>query len=230
MIILPNAQAFSRNEEYKMNNAKEKIISRIDALISGGEPVIIAIDGSCTSGKTTLAGWLAAHYGSRCSVFHMDDFFLRPHQRTYERLNEAGGNVDYERFAEEILANLVLYRAAGTNAVFSYRPYDCRVQKLAESVDACAGQISIIEGTYSMHPFFYEKYGEIYGNSNGEIYDLKIYMTVSDETRRRRILERPEFLHERFFNEWIPMEQNYFSSSNIENRCDIIIDSSEPVL
>lgn len=38
-----------------------------------------------------------------CTVFHIDDYFLRPEQRTETRLAQPGGNVDYERFAEEIL-------------------------------------------------------------------------------------------------------------------------------
>ena len=63
--------------------------------------VMVAIDGKCTSGKTTLASKLAEIYD--CNVFHMDDFFLRPEQRTSERFAEIGGNVDYERFQEEVL-------------------------------------------------------------------------------------------------------------------------------
>jgi hypothetical protein len=31
-------------------------------------------------------------------LFHTDDFFLQPHQRTRERLESVGGNIDYERF------------------------------------------------------------------------------------------------------------------------------------
>ena len=36
----------------------------------------------------------------------MDDFFLRPEQRTKMRLAEIGGNVDYERFYREVLIPL----------------------------------------------------------------------------------------------------------------------------
>lgn len=43
----------------------------------------------------------AALPGSR-RLSHMDDFYLQGRQRTYERLNEVGGNVDYERFAKEV--------------------------------------------------------------------------------------------------------------------------------
>ena len=64
-------------------------------------PFLIAIDGMCGSGKTTLANYLAKELNA--SLFHMDDFFLQPHQRTPERLADPGGNVDYERFKAEVL-------------------------------------------------------------------------------------------------------------------------------
>ena len=48
----------------------------IQQLLCQKETVIVAIDGNCTSGKTTLANQLAANYD--CNIFHMDDFFLRP--------------------------------------------------------------------------------------------------------------------------------------------------------
>ena len=57
---------------------------------------VLAIEGGSASGKTTLGNILYEIYG--CTVFHMDDFFLQPHQRTPERYNEIGGNVDRERF------------------------------------------------------------------------------------------------------------------------------------
>ena len=38
-------------------------------------PVILAIDGRCGSGKTTLAGMIAQRY--RAEVIHMDDFSCR---------------------------------------------------------------------------------------------------------------------------------------------------------
>ena len=59
------------------------IRQRIDELLSRQGRVLVAIDGKCASGKTTLAARLAECYD--CNVFHMDDFFLRPEQRTEER-------------------------------------------------------------------------------------------------------------------------------------------------
>lgn len=176
--------------------------SRIDQLLSERERVILAIDGSCTAGKTRLAGLLKAAHD--CNVFHMDDFFLRPEQRTPERYAEIGGNVDYERFREEVLLPL----EAGT--AFSYRPFDCSTLTLSDPVRVTPKRLSIVEGSYSLHPCF------------GDVYDLRILLTVTPELRRQRILERPAALHRRFFEEWIPMEERYFSGFGIPETCDLI--------
>ena len=79
---------------------------QIDRLLALESQVIVAIDGNCTAGKTTLANQLAEIYD--CNIFHMDDFFRRPEQRTVERFAEIGGNVDYERFNKEVLLPLIL--------------------------------------------------------------------------------------------------------------------------
>ena len=66
-----------------MESIMETAKKQIDELLAANDTVIVAIDGKCTSGKTTLASKLAEIYD--CNVFHMDDFFLRPEQRTPER-------------------------------------------------------------------------------------------------------------------------------------------------
>ncbi len=180
----------------------EIISRRIDELLTRKDRVILAIDGSCTSGKTTLADMLARRYD--CNVFHMDDFFLRPEQRTAERFAQAGGNVDYERFQEEVLLPLK------TEKPFSYRPFDCGTMELAGPVAVEPKKLNIIEGTYSHHPFF------------GDVYDIKIYLTITPGLQRERILKRPEFLHKRFFGEWIPMENTYFTQCRIREQSDLV--------
>ena len=57
---------------------------KINQLHAEKETLLIAIDGKCGSGKTTLAGLLNEVYQG--NVFHMDDFFLQPHQRSSKRL------------------------------------------------------------------------------------------------------------------------------------------------
>ena len=186
----------------------EEILSllkkHIDGRLTSGKQVLVAIDGSCTSGKTTLSAALEKEYD--CNIFHMDDFFLRPEQRTPERFAQPGGNVDYERFQEEVLLPLK------KGVKFSYRPFDCSVMELAEPVTVEPKGLNIVEGTYSQHPYFEDPY------------DLKIFLEVSEEIRTRRILERPAFLHQRFFGQWIPMEQQYFATFQVAGKSDLVLE------
>ena len=94
---------------------------------------------------------------------------------------------------------------------FSYRPFDCSTFTLAALVAVTPKKLNIVEGTYSHHPYF------------GNPYDLKILLTVDEETQRKRILERPAFLHKRFFEEWIPMENRYFDGFAISANSHITI-------
>lgn len=57
------------------------ILQKIHKLQKGQAPLVIAIDGRCGAGKTTLAQNLSQELS--CSVIHLDHFFLRPQQRTW---------------------------------------------------------------------------------------------------------------------------------------------------
>ena len=170
-----------------------------------GERWIVALEGGSASGKTTLAALLARIYD--CGVFHMDDFFLRPGQRTRERLAEPGGNVDRERFLEEVLEPL---RRGETVRL---RRYDCHTQTLGEAVEVPPRALSIVEGAYSMHPALAERY------------DLTVFLRVSPEVQRERILRREgEAGGARFFSRWIPLEEAYFAATDPAARCDIVLE------
>ena len=186
-----------------MENRPERIKTQIDLLLREKDHVLIAIDGKCTSGKTTLAAQLAEIYD--CNVFHMDDFFLQPQQRTPERYAQPGGNVDYERFREEVLLPL----RAGKD--FSYRPFACKTFTFSASVPVTAKKLSIIEGSYSLHPYF------------GEVYDLKILLTVEPQLQMQRISARPQHLQAQFREQWIPMENRYLEAFRISDRVDLIL-------
>ena len=184
----------------------EKIVAQIKEWVDAQtekQRILIAIDGSCTSGKSTLGKALKAEFD--CNLFHVDDYFLRPQQRTAERLSEVGGNVDYERFREEVLLPLLEGKR------FSYRPFDCKRFELAQPVMVTQKKLNIVEGSYCLHPFF------------GDVYDLKILLTVDEETQNARVEERPAHLHQRFFEQWIPMENRYFEETRIRERVDMIL-------
>lgn len=166
-------------------------------------PLLIAVDGRCAAGKTTLGEHL--HETAGWSVFHMDSFFLRPEQRTEERLSTPGENVDHERFLEEILVPL----KNGAEEI-TFRPFDCKTQSLAVPVSVKIERVCVIEGSYSCHPSLWDRY------------DLRIFLTVDPEEQMRRIVRRNGSEKARQFAErWIPLEEKYFSAYNIQSRCDM---------
>lgn len=199
-------------EEYKPSYrviAKEYVpflplFTAIDKLLAKGSRVRLAVEGGSASGKTTLGNLLSDVY--HCTVFHMDDFFLRPEQRTPERYAEAGGNIDRERFIDEVLQPL------HEDKTIYYRRFDCSTMSVGEGVKVTPERLVVIEGAYSMHPQF-EKY-----------YDLSVFLNISSTLQRERILKRnsPESSN-RFFEEWIPLEHKYFSEMNVLDRCDMHI-------
>ncbi|MDD4849674.1 MAG: uridine kinase [Gemmiger sp.] len=168
-----------------------------------GRARIIALEGRAAAGKTTLAAALAealAAYGG-AGVVHMDDFFLPAELRTPERLAEPGGNVDYARFAREILPCL-----RGT-APFCYRRFDCGSMALGEARTVAAGRWRIVEGAYSAHPYF------------GPYADLLLFADVDPATQQARILQRNGPAQAaQFASRWIPLEEAYFSATGLPGR------------
>ncbi len=180
-----------------------ELFNRIDALMKLDRPIYVAIDGNSGAGKTSLASIIGDVYD--CNIFHMDDFFLRPELKTEERLKEVGGNVDYVRFYEEVIQGLKSGRE------FSYRPYNCQTMALEDAVHVRPKKLNIIEGVYSMHPILID------------FYDLKVFLAIDPEEQSRRILERNgPFMHKRFINEWIPLENRYFEAAKIKEKSDLV--------
>ncbi len=183
------------------------LVKNIKDLLSKSGRVIVAIDGCCASGKTTLAKFLQSEFDA--NVFSVDDFFLRPSQKTKERLLEVGGNFDYERFKKEVIDPLK------RGDVFCYQPYNCKTEELSNKIKVESKRVNIVEGSYSLHPYL------------GKYYDIAVFMEVSTEIQRERILKRDVCLHQNFFNQWIPKEQAYFEKFGIKEICQIQINGNK---
>lgn len=176
--------------------------AEIRRLLREKERVLVAIDGRCAAGKSTLAESLRELCD--CSVIHMDHFFPQPEQRTAERLNTPGGNVDHERFLQEVLLPLTRGEAV------SYRPYDCKIQALTGAIQVASKPVTVVEGSYSCHP------------SLREYYDLTVFLTVDEAEQLRRIERRNGAEAAILFRErWIPLEERYFSAYSVAERCDL---------
>jgi len=168
------------------------------------EGKIIAIDGRCASGKTTLAKRLMRVTGA--GAVHMDDFFLPPKLRRPERLEEPGGNVHYERFMEEVLTRIKDPRE------FRYRCFDCGTMRPGAERTVKEGRLRIVEGAYSCHPVF------------GDYMGLRVFCHVEPQEQLRRIEERngAEMLNN-FRNRWIPMEERYIRHCRIREQAHLVV-------
>lgn len=181
------------------------LLAEIDRRLQNGS-CTLAVEGKSASGKSTLAALLAKIYD--CTVFHTDDFFLQPAQRTPERLAEVGGNMDRERFLME-----VLFPHSQGQAV-QYRRFDCNTLTLLPPEEKSITPLTVIEGAYCMHPGLCH------------FYDFAVFMDISAQIQKQRILKRNgEALARRFFNEWIPMEEKYFTALHVRERCQMIIET-----
>lgn len=180
------------------------VLTEIDRLLGEGEDtILIAIDGKCASGKTTLGSYLKEIYD--CNLFHMDDFFLQSHQRTDKRLAEIGGNVDYERFHEEVIIPIE------HKETVNYRPFSCCVGQIQDGVMIPFKRLNIIEGSYSLHPYFRNAYA------------LKVFLDIKEAEQIHNIRKRNgEDMLTRFIEEWIPKENIYFNTFHISEGCYII--------
>ncbi|MEG1548027.1 MAG: hypothetical protein RR527_04740 [Clostridia bacterium] len=176
-----------------------QLLCRIDTLLCVKPTVTVVIDGHSAAGKSSLGSLLAGLYP--CRLMHMDDFFLPMAKRTAARLSQPGGNVDYERFKNEVVDNL--------SSSIAYRRYDCEKDVMKRIVMKPTRILNVIEGAYSMHPYF------------GDYCDVAVFMDVDAGKQRARILARNgERMQQRYIDEWIPMEHTYLDTFNIASKCD----------
>lgn len=165
---------------------------------------VIAIDGRAAAGKSTAAEMLGKILDA--DIVQMDDFFLPPSLRTEERLSEAGGNVHYERFKEEVMPYLK------TSREFSYRCFDCYRMDYHGEQSVKTLLWRLVEGSYSQHPVL------------GNYADLKVFMDVEPKEQMRRIICRNgNEMAAMFHDRWIPMEENYFEHYQIRNGADLVL-------
>ncbi len=180
------------------------LLGEIAARRGSTRPFLVAIDGPCAGGKTTLGTQLAQALDA--TLVHMDDFFLPAHLRTDERLAQPGGNVHYERVLEQVLQPIA--RGEGP----SYGLFDCGSMTIGQICAEPFRDVVIVEGAYSLHPVLREHY------------HLKVFVEVDEATQLERILHRngPEKL-KMFEQRWIPLEQQYFIGCKVRECCDLIL-------
>lgn len=189
------------NEQTK--KIKDDILHRIDSLLIQKNSVIIAIDGNCAAGKTTLAAELSSLLSA--NVLHIDDFYLPFERRTPEIMSVPGGNIDFERIINEVFVPV------SKQEDYLYIPYVCKTKDFKKAELFQHRIVTIVEGAYSCHPLL------------SDYYDLKVFLSVSPQEQIERIINRngSEKAKE-FVDLWIKREEDYFAAYDIRGVCDIL--------
>ena len=171
------------------------------------KPLVLALDGRCGSGKTTLANALARQFPASI-VLRTDDFYLPPSQRVHGWEKMPCANIDFARLRDEAL------RPAYAGQPVQYRAYSCRKGAYQPAQELAAQPLVILDGSYSHHPLLagYET--------------LRVFMTCSKEEQTRRLQAREGERYENFAARWIPLEEGYFAQYRIEEQADFVVDTT----
>lgn len=185
------------------------LAARIAALLAAhpDRPILIALDGRCGSGKTTLAAHLAAQF-PESAIFHTDDYYLPPAQRIPDWAKTPCANMDLPRLRDELL------RPARAGQSVAYRAYSCRAGAYLPEERITPKPLYLIEGSYSHHPLL------------ADFYDLKLFITCSQKEQTRRLQAREGARYADFAQRWIPLEESYFAEFAVEAAADLVLDTS----
>lgn len=153
--------------------------------------LLIALEGDSASGKSRYGQAIKDYYGDRCNLFHTDDFFLPQNLKTEERLNEIGGNVNYEALS-------LLIKDILRGEEVRCTPFDCAAQSFKEKITVKPAQINVVEGVYSAHPIVRKHY------------DVIADFTIKCCKQQQRIFSvgGAETLS-RYNKLWLPLEKTY---------------------
>ncbi len=179
----------------------------VEKLLAGDQKILlVAIDGRTGAGKTTIAKFLRKKF--EMNLFHMDDFYLQGFQRTPGRLSEIGGNLDYERYKEEVLTPVLQGKTVHYRP-FNYLTMDFDPQYAREIRPR---RLNVIEGSYCLNPYF------------GDPYQLRIFMDIAYQDQIKNIISRQGTAElDDYIDKWIPMVDRYIDRFGIEQKCDLTI-------
>ncbi len=161
---------------------------------------IIALEGKAASGKTTLARNLREQ---NITIIHMDDFFLPKALQTKKQLSTLGGNIDIDAL-KDVISRL------SQNEEISFQAFNCKTQKYFEKREFIHSLV-IIEGVFSYLEVFRRYYKRL------------IYLDITKEEQKKRLINRDKKLYPKFKKTWLPMEKKYYDTQNIIIRADLII-------
>lgn len=155
---------------------------------------ILALDGKCCSGKTTIATLLEKE--NDVTIIHVDDFFDK---------SSSEFGINSQRLIKEVFNTIALHKP------LTYNKWDCTNKRYQSILINNVKPLVIVEGVYSSNLELIDRYQGI------------IYLNVDDHNQMHRLQFRSKNLISRFISEWIPRENNYFKKYNIIQKANLIV-------
>ena len=205
---ISHSQTFKANYDphYRLiNNKYANYYALYEKLYHDSTIKVIAIDGNCASGKTSLANDLKDFFKD-CAILHIDDFYLPKKYRKETWLTDIAGNINIE-YIKKVLENYQQTKQ------LNYQPFDCHTQSFLKNIQYNNPKLLIVEGSYALHPTLIDNY------------DLKIFLNCDQEKQLKRLNLRNEDL-EQFQNIWIPKELAYFKKYSPNKQCEFTFNTS----
>ena len=172
------------------------------------KPLVLALDGRCGSGKTTLANTLARQFPASITLhtLYLLAYFTFTAIFGWEKTPCA--NMDLARLRDEAL------RPAYEGQPVQYRAYSCREGAYLPARELAAQPLVILEGSYSHHPLLtgYET--------------LRVFLTCAKEEQTRRLQAREGERYANFAARWVPLEEGYFAQYHIAETADFVVDTT----
>ncbi len=187
----------------------DELFGKMEELRGTYNAFAVAIDGMAGAGKTTLAAYLSKKYGA--PVVHLDDFRLPPAERPKGWETIPGGDVDFERFEEEIVAPWMEKRP------LVYTTVDPVMGEMLDRRALPDGQMFLFEGTYIMHPMI------------RDFFDLRLFVRVGAEEQARRLAAAKVRAGALPTETRLDLERAYFDAYMTEALADGTLDGEVPL-
>ena len=183
---------------------------QLASLRSGGDRILIGIDGAGGAGKSDFASALAAAAGGGAFVVEMDDFFQGSHPgggRSVE--HEVGWQFDWGRLRRQVL------NPAARNEPTSYQRFDWSTQRLAGWIDVPVDVPLVVEGVTALR------------RESRDMFQLRIWVEAPRSVRLARGLARDGASQRKKWEElWMPAEDSYRMAHQPERDVDIVVDGA----
>jgi uridine kinase len=193
---------------------------------SAGRPVRVAIDGSPSSGKTTMADELAGvlrRRGRPVIRACVDDFHL-PRDERYWRDQYTGRGCYQDSFDYSALRGLLL-DPLGPGGTLEYRTVlaDGQTDRTSGLTKAPADAVLLLDGVFLLRPELRDRW------------DLTIHLSVqpSEILRRARIrdldlLGSIEEVDRRYLSRYLPAQELYHADDDPIDQADFIVVNDDP--